>query len=165
MKNKILNFFFAFIILCVSALNADARVNSQADLYAKANVLKNIAQYNYSSMIGKTELIGYRMDSFNISASQYQNNAWLAYETINNINSQIDMINNSVEFSDSDKQLQINKLYQEADAALYDLDSKTMNYVYSLRNFMPSISFGRYSKKFLDFYNSQRVTDNQIVVK
>ena len=165
MKNKLLNFFLAIAMFFAIALNADAAINSQSDIYAKANSVKKLAEYDYTALIGKTELIGYRLNSFNFSATQYKNNAYQTYEALNNINSQIDVVRNSSDFSDSDKQLQINKLYQDANTALYDLDSKTMTYVYSLRNFLPSISFSRYSKKFLDFYNSQKITENEIVVK
>ncbi|HIS88135.1 TPA: hypothetical protein IAA87_01740, partial [Candidatus Avigastranaerophilus faecigallinarum] len=72
---------------------------------------------------------------------------------------------NSSDFSDSDKAIQINKLYQDADAALYNFDSQTLNYLFSLRSIMPSISYQRYTKKFQEFYNGIGLTDNKLIVK
>ena len=165
MKNRLLKIFFLVFALFAFVLNANAVVSSVADINKKIVDLKKISQYDYNSLVNKNELIGYRLDSFNMASAQYKNSANLVVDNFNNIIFQINTIKNSSDFSDSDKQVQINKLYQDADAALYNLDSQTMNYLFSLRTIMPTITYQRYVKKFQEFYNGIGLTDNKLSVR
>lgn len=165
LKTRILKFLLLFFAFFAFVLNANATISSEYDINRKMEQLREIAQYDYISLINKNELIGYTLDSFNMASSQYKNSAYLAIEHFNSILSQIDTIKNSSDFSDSDKQLQISKLYQDADATLYNLDSQTMNYLFSIRNFMPSITYQRFVKKFQAFYNEFQLTNNEISVR
>ena len=65
--------------------------------------------------------------------------------------------------SETDRAIQIKKLYQEADTTLYDIDSKTMQYLYSIRPLMPTLTYQKYSKKFKEFYNDLKLTNSKIV--
>lgn len=162
---RLFKFLLLFIAFFFFILNANALVNSNSDINFKIVQLNKIAQFDYNSMVNKNELIGYRLNNFNMLTAQYQNSAKKAVDNLNNIIFQIDTIRNSSDFSDSDKELQINKLYQDADSILYNFDSDTLNYVFALRNFMPSISYQRYTKKFQAFYNEIQLTDNKLIVK
>lgn len=165
LKTKVLKFLLLFVAFFAFVLNANAMISSESDMYRKLGQLKTIAQFDYLSLVNKNELIGYRLESFNMASSQYKNSANLVVENFNNILSQINTIRNSSDFSDSDKQMQISKLYQEADTILYNLDSQTINYLFSLRSFMPPITYQRYLKKFQAFYNELQLTNNEISVK
>ncbi len=165
MKNKFLKIFFLIFSLFAFVLNASAIVSSEADINRKIVQLKKLSQYDYNSIVNKNELIGYRLNNFNMATAQYKNSANLVVDNFNNIIFQINTIKNSSDFSDSDKAIQINKLYQDADAALYNFDSQTLNYLFSLRSIMPSISYQRYTKKFQEFYNGIGLTDNKLIVK
>ncbi len=165
MKNKFLKILFLFTIFFVFCLNANAIISSESDIINKINQLQVISDYDYISMVNKNELIGYRLDSFNMASSQYKNSARQVIDNFKNLLFQMDTIKNSSDFSDSDKDVQIKKLYQEADSALYTLDSQTLNYLFSIRDFMPPITYQRYVKKFQAFYNDFHFTDGQISVK
>lgn len=165
MKSKFLKVLFLLLAFFFCHLNASAVISSEADMMRKINQLKTLSQYDYLSLVNKNELIGYRLDSFNMASSQYKNSTKLVIDNFNSILFQIDTVRNSSDFSDSDKQIQINKLYQDADSALYNLDSQTINYLFSLRTFMPPITYQRYVKKFQSFYNEFQLTNNEISIK
>ncbi len=165
MKNKFLKILFLFTAFFSFCLSANALISSEADILNKINQLQVISDYDYISMVNKNELIGYRLDSFNMASYQYKNSAKQVIDNFKNLLFQMDTIKNSSDFSDSDKDVQIKKLYQEADSALYTLDSQTLNYLFSLRDFMPPITYQRYVKKFQAFYNDFHLTDGQISVK
>ena len=116
-------------------------------------------------MVNKNELIGEIRSSFDMSTMQYKNNAGITAESLRNILRQIDIVKNSADFSDSDKNLQISKLYQDADSALYDLDSKTINYLMEVQRIMPTITYQRYVKKFLEQYNQMNLTGSQLYIR
>lgn len=165
MKKNLFKLLLPIVMLFAFILQVEATIMSEYDIRMKKEQLHTIAQYDYIDLINKNELIGYRLDSFNMATSQYKNAAMIAAERLNKNLAQIDIVNNSTDFSDSDKQVQINNIYQDSDAALYDLDSQSINYIYSLRNTMPSISFNRFAKKFIEFYNSFQLTNSQIGLK
>ncbi len=152
-----------FLLFCFM-LNVHAAVTSDSNIYQKINSVKTLSQYDYISLINKTEMIGYRLDAFNIATSQYKNTLMLTLEKLNNIPYQIRVIRSSSDISDSDKKIQINNLYNDADAALYNLDSQTMNYLFSVRNCMPTLTYKKYLKKFQELYNSQKLTNANISI-
>ena len=120
MKKKLLNIFTALclsLFLISSAVNA--AITSEADVTYKLNQVQSIVNYDFNSMVNKNELIGEIRSSFDMSTMQYKNNAGITAESLRNILRQIDIVKNSADFSDSDKNLQISKLYQDADSALY----------------------------------------------
>ena len=162
MKNKFLNIILAAAVFFVMALNANALIRSDADIYASINRLNSLVVYDFNSLFNKSEIIGYRLDSFNYSTLQYKNAARNVYEYFNSVIGQINTINNSTEISNTDKQLQISNLYQNAEAALYDLNSKSVNYLISLRGVMPTITYQKYVKSFVKYYNSLQLTDAPI---
>ncbi len=164
MKNRILSFLLTSVLFLALAMNANAALTTESNINTKLSSLNSIAQYNCISLVNKSELIGYRLQNFNFATSQYQNTARLAAEKVNNIINQISIIRESSDFSDSDKEIQVNNMLQEADTALYDLDARTIDYLYSLRTNMPTITYRKYVKKFLEFYNSKNITNAQIDV-
>ncbi len=165
LKKKILNLFTLICLALFSIFQtAHAVIMSEADITFKMNQVQSIANYDFYSMINKNELIGEMRSAFNMSTMQYRNNANMTVESLRNILSQIDIIKNSSDFSDSDKNLQLSKLYQDADRALYDLDAKTINYLFDAQRVMPTITYQRYVKKFLQQYNDMNLTDSKLYI-
>lgn len=155
----------AFMFIMHSA--AFALVRSEADIRIKANILQKMADYDYLNLINKSELIGSSRQNFNMSAQQYKNDAKLAQENMLKIISQIQSTRalNEDYMSSSDKNMQINRLYQDADSILYDMNNKAVNHLYSISGYMPSMTYQKYAKKFSSFYNAFNLTEVKIEVK
>lgn len=150
-----------FLTVC----DAQALIRSEGDLNYAASKLYEISEYDFLGLINKNELIGYRLDGFNMSTMQYQSYAKSTADGFLNIIGRLETINNSSDFSDSEKEMQINQLYQEAETSLSDVNSKTIWYLIDLRRTMPTITYQQYLKKFQDYYNSLALTGTPISVK
>ena len=74
-------------------------------------------------------------------------------------------VNNSTDYSNTEKTMQTSKLYQDANTALNDLDIKTMNYLIEIRNYMPTMTYQRYLKKFQEYYNDLGLSGSIVDVK
>lgn len=144
---------------------ADAYIASEYDIQRKVEQLQQLSEFDFLSLINKNELIGYRLDSFNMSCMFYSNSVRVVAENLNNILKQIELVKNSSDYSDTEKNMQISKLYQNADTALFELDSKTMSYLMDIRMGMPTITYDRYVKKFREYYNSLDLTGATIETK
>ena len=159
-KKIICILFFLILILPLSAFGL---VRSDEEAAVKINQLESLVNYDFFDLFNKSELIGMNLTNYNISTSQYKQSAMSTIELIRSSISQVQMVRNSIDLTDEDKLLQINKLYQDIDAALYSLDSQTLNYMYSLRMIMPTITYQRFVKSFQTYYNSLDLTNNKMV--
>ena len=164
MKSKLVKFFLVLALFFTSFIPAHALIINDGDLNQGITKLQQLYDHDFLSMVNKSELIGYRLSNYNMLTNQYKNNAFLAIEELKKNLKQIQLVRNSSEFSDTDKQMQINVLYQDCDRVLYDIDNKTSTYLYSCRYHMPTITFQRYVKHFLEYYNSLHLTNNTIYV-
>ncbi len=158
-------FCFVFLIMLSAPLSVQAGIQNQSDIPVKMDKIQELINYDLGSLFNKSELIGLNLTNYNISTSQYKQAAMSVNEVIRSSLSRIQMINNTVDITDEDKTLQINKVYQDIDAALYSLDSQTLSYIYALRNVMPTITYSRFVKKFEEFYNSLELTENKITLE
>lgn len=165
MKTKLLSLLLLCFTFFVFVLSSDAAIRSTGEIYAKKAKLQTLSSYDFMSFVNKNELIGYRFGEFNMASSQYKNSVSMAIDSLNSIIDQIKYIENSADYSNSDKQVQISRLYQDADSVLYDLDSKTITYLTSVRDFMPTLTYSRFVKKFQTFYNQMQFTTTQILIK
>ena len=148
----------------MSVLNVNAAVESKYDVLEKLNLVNELARNDFSSFVNKSELIGYRLNSFEMSTHYYVNNVYATADKLTGFVNQIKIIESSSEMSDTQKLMQYNKIYRDTEAALTDLDANTINYLMNLKWQMPSISYLNYSKKMLDYYNSLNLTDNQLTI-
>ena len=144
--------------------SANAIINNDAELLSKIDTLNTLRYCDHMSFINKSELIGFRLYDFNMRATNHRHNTELARNELTNILNQVNLVRNSSEFSNSDKTMQISKLYQDADRALYDLDNKTREFLYDVRMTMPTLTYRKFVKGFREYYNSLHVTDNWIDV-
>lgn len=153
-----LMFFFAIT-------TAQAAIYSVNDIDVATQKMYKLSDTNLLDLVNKNELIGYRLDAFNMSTLQYQTYARSVAEGLLNIRSRIDTIENSADYSDTEKNMQINQLYQEADKSLSEVASKTVWYLMELESSMPTITYQRYLKKFQEYYNELNIANKQISYK
>ena len=165
MINKLFSVLFLAIFLVISAFApALAQIQSESEIYYKQNQLQTILDTDFMSFVHKNELIGYRLDSYNIDVQYYKNVVYGVVEKFKNSITQIQIIRTSQDLSDTDKEIQISKIYQDLDVTLYDLDSKTITFVSNCKRNMPTITFQRFAKSFENFYNAFQLTSTRVYV-
>lgn len=165
MKKKLLSVLsFILMFLFASLLSAQAIVTSQNDMKVTVDKLNNLARTDFISFVNKNELVGYRLNSYQMATESYRRNVYDAIERFNTGIDKIDLVNNSTDFSDTEKEMQINQILHEGDMTISDLNSKTISYLISLKGFMPSVTYQRYLKKFQTYYNSLNLINNKLSV-
>lgn len=167
MKNIFKLFLIPFLILILfigTTMNVKAYISSESDIQYKIDQLKKLRNFDFFSLINKNQLIGYRLEGFNMSSGFYINSVIVVSDNLNNILKQIEFINNSTDYSDTEKNMQINKLYQNANTVLNDLDMKTMNFLIEIREYMPTVSYQKFVKSFKEYYNSLELSGSNIDV-
>lgn len=157
MKKIFKNLFFGLITLLVFVTVSNAAILSNADIYRNTTKLKELYDYDFSTLVNKSELVGMRADSFNIQTEQYKNSVYNAQTQLQNKLQRLQVIENSIDYSDSEKDMQKSQVYQEVSVILADLNTYTYNYVYQLEYVMPTITYQRFSKKFLEYYKSLEI--------
>lgn len=163
---KILGLLFTLILLFFStAIDANAQIKSKNDLQNVAKKVCDLSDYNLISLVYKNELIGYRLENFNMRSMEYQRIAQFHADNLKSLKARYDVVQNSIDFSDTEKEMQSKQIFQEADASLSDLNSKTISYLIGLRDLMPTITYQRYVKRFLNYYNDLNLTDVDLRVK
>ena len=165
MKKKLIGLLLTGMLVLASSVNAYAIISSTSELAYKADLLNQYSSMDLMSFINKSDLIGFRLQNYEMLTSQYQNQAKQAEENLRSIEKEIEVIQITSEIAETEKMMQINRLYQEADAILYDLDSKTTQYVYAIRRFMPTITYDRYVKKLMEYYSNLHLTDTDFTRK
>lgn len=166
MKTKLFNcLFILFLALFTFVQGAFATVASDADIRQKIDKLNIIMNTDYISFINKADVVGYRLSSFEMQNANYKNQARMNIENLNNILIQLNDVRNSLELSDTDKNMQIAKLYQQATNLMFSMDNVTMNYLMTLSTVMPTITYDRFVKRFQSFYNGLNLTNADVKVK
>ena len=165
MKRKLFSCLFALILALFTFVpNVQASVRSEADIYQKINQLNTIIDKDFIEFINKSDLVGYRLDAFRMASSNYKNVARMTVDKLKKMLEQINNLNMSSEFSESDKAMQISRIYQEATTDLYNLDSQTVNFMIGLNQVMPTITYSRFVKKYQAFYNDLNITNTDLTV-
>ena len=165
MKRKFFSCLFSLILaLFTFAPNVNATIRSEYEIHDKIGQLNVIIQKDFLEFVNKSDLVGYRLDAFRMSSSNYKNVARMIVDKLNKMLEQINNINMSSEFSDSDKAMQISRIYQEATTDLYNMDSQTVNFMIGLNQVMPTITYSRFVKKYQTFYNDLNITNTDLTV-
>ena len=154
MKNIFLKLIVSLALLGSIAINAFASINSTGDIYTLIGKLSQIIECDTNQFVNKSDLIGQRLYNFEMVSGQYKNEIRSTQERLKNINSQIEIIESNFNIPESEKMPQIQNLYNEAETIKYDIDSKTLNYLYAVKGGMPSITYQQYAEKFRKFYDS-----------
>ena len=163
---KILSLLSILCIVFFSAISSvEAVVYSEYDIDVAIQKMNELASRDLLSFVNRNELIGFRLENVNMATMQYQTTVKATADSLVNMRNRIDIVKNSADFSDSEKNMQINQIYQEADASISDTTSKTVMYLIELRNSMPTITYQRYVKKFQEYYNQLNLGNYQVDVK
>lgn len=166
MKNKFFGFVLAvFFALFMSIQSAFALIYSDADIYQKIDKLNVISNTDFISFINKADMVGYRLAGFEMTTSNYKNYIRMTTEQLSNISTQIQEIRRTTELSETDKNMQISKMYQDATTLMFNVDNQTMNYLISLNQLMPTITYARFIKTYQEFYNGLNITNSDIKIK
>jgi len=153
------------ILLFSAVVDVQAAIRNRQDMMIAAQKLQQLQQFDFLSLVNRNELIGYRLDEFNMSTMQYKANVTTVLNSLVNISRRMDTVMNSADFSDTEKQMQMNQLLQEADVAVSDINVKSVTYLMLLKNSMPTITYSRYVKRFQEYYNSLDITNDDISVR
>ena len=163
---KILSLLSILCIVFFSAISTvEAVVYSEYDIDVAIQKMNELASRDLLSFVNRNELIGFRLENVNMATMQYQTTVKATADSLVNMRNRIDIVKNSADFSDSEKNMQINQIYQEADASISNTTSKTVMYLIELRNSMPTITYQRYVKKFQEYYNQLNLGNYQVDVK
>lgn len=165
MKNKILSLVFIIVLgLFTLVMPAMAQIKSEFDITNKRNQIQTILNTEFMSFVNKNELIGYKLDAYNMESQYYKNYLYTVIEKLNNQLTQINIIRTSQDLSDTDKTMKLNDIFQDVDVTLYDVDAKTITYLSNCKRSMPSITYQKFTKTFEKFYNAFQLTNTQVNV-
>ena len=165
MKKTAAALFLTAALMIVSSLSALALISSPSELNSKAFTLGRLSNYDILSLVNKSDLVGERLNNFKMLTARYQNDVIQAKESILGFYDQAESVNRLADISNAEKELQMSRIYQDADAILYDIDSKSINYLYALKNFMPTVTYSKFVKKFSNFYNELHITNREVKLK
>lgn len=165
MKKKLLS-AISLICLLVFSLCGDAiaAVYSQADINNVSHKLMQVSTMDMMSFINKSDLVGYRYTNFQMQTEQYKRSMSATITNLQSISNRINIVKNSIDFSDSEKEMQTRQLYQEADTAINSVNTLTINYLIGLKQSMPTITYQKFVRKFQEYYNGLKIDSNNIYV-
>ncbi len=156
---------FIIMFLVCTTINAQAFTTDKYDIQETVNKLNELVNFDCISLINRNELIGYRLSNFEMYTGEYKRNIIAARDNIIQGLNKVDLIENSTDFSDSEKEMQLRQIYNNTDYAISDVNSKTISYLMSLSKCMPTLTYQRFLHKFQDYYNDLNITDSKLLQK
>lgn len=140
--------FFGF------TLNADAYIGNEQDLSLTIQKLQKLRSADMSSFINKGELIGYRLDDFNMIYGTYMGSVGNAMDQLTQLQSEIEKFKNMSGIEEKERYAQIEKLYQNANTVVGNVNTQTSDFIYNASRPMPTMTYDKFKKKFSAFYYS-----------
>lgn len=166
MKINLFRIFLPVVLFLASLfIPANATITSEYDIQNKISQIQQLGSLDFDQFVNKPDLIGYRRANYKMFSAQYSSTANMTAEQLRTIYNQILLLKNTSEISDTDKTMQYNNLYFDADKILYNLDNQTLNYVNFCRNTMPTVTYQKFAKRFLAYYNSLQISGNELNLK
>lgn len=160
------NFIKSLLIIALSIFfinsNALAAVTSAEEIEFEINKIEELNNTDFSSFYNSSELVGINRSSFNIQVSEYKLNNKSITDSLQSIVKSINAIEQSDEFTDSEKNSKINDLIQKANDELNKIGKSTASFISSLGGFMPTITQSRFKKAFINYYNELYINENEI---
>lgn len=165
MKKKLLGVISLICLLMFSfSSDALAAINSQAGINNVANKLMQVSTMDIMSFVNKSDLVGYRYNNFQMQTDQYKRSITSTITSLESISNRISIIKNSIDYSDSEKDMQTRQLYQEVDTAVNNVNTLTINYLIGIKQTMPTITYQKFLKRFQEYYNGLNIDSNYINV-
>ena len=166
MKKKLLGVISLVCLLMVSVCSeAWAAIYSQSDINNVSRKLMQVSTIDMMSFVNKSDLVGYRYSSFQMQSEQYKRSISATITNLQSISNKINIIKNSIDYSDSEKEMQTRQLYQEADTAVYNVNTLTINYLMDLKQTMPTVTYQKFIKRFQEYYNGLNIDSNNISIR
>ncbi len=163
MKKFLRNIFIFFcLIFFVTNLTAQAAITSKEDIKRCISKMEKLADTDFTTLLNRNEVIGQRRDSYEMITYQYIRTVRSQIERFNSYVARIEAIENNYELSDTEKSNQIQTIYNEAHMSMFDLDTRSANYIFQLRDWLPSITYQKYGRSFMKYYNSFDMTERDI---
>jgi len=146
-----------FVSVALLVNSAQAAIMNNNDINKKITALKTLSQKDFYTMFNKSAIIGMKRERYELVTSQYKSNVEAALTQLKTIQKDAQYLQNT-KMAKDEKNTKINTLYQNADTLLYNLDSKTSQYIEDIGEILPNITYSRFQKKFYDFYNNLNIT-------
>lgn len=157
MKIKFKLFLAAVIAVITFAgvvLNAEAYIGSEQDLSITIQKLQKLRSSDISSFMNKGELIGYRLEDFNMVYNAYISSVSHSIEQLVELQGEIEKFKNMAGIEEKERYAQIEKLYQSANTIVSGINTETSNFVYNSSRPMPTMTYDKFKKKFWAYYYS-----------
>lgn len=140
--------FFGF------SLKAEAYIQNVNDIQMTIQKLDDLRSTNISSFINRGEIIGNRLDDFNMIYNTYISYISAAIAQLDELKNDIYKFENMQGIEEQERFAQISKLYQTANTVVQNVHLQTNSFVYNASKPMPTITYDRFKKKFLSYYAS-----------
>lgn len=155
MKNKLFLIpVIAIMMLFGMVLKADAYIQNEYDIQVTMQKLEDLRNTDISSFVNRGEIIGTRLDDFNMIYSTYTSYLSAAIAQLGEIKNEIQKFNNMQGIQEQERFAQISKLYQTANTVVQNVNLQTNSFVYNSSKPMPTITYDRFKKKFMAYYFS-----------
>ena len=151
----------ALFMFCINT-NVYAAVSSTEEISYEVNKIMELNDIDFSQFYNSSEVVGMNRSSFNIVVSEYKLKNKTIVDSLQSIISMIDKIQQSDEFTDSEKDSKTNELMQKANEELNKMGSNAMSFVSSVGYYLPTITYGKFKKAFAECYNSLYINEIEI---
>jgi hypothetical protein len=141
---------------------AFATVNDVEDLSTEMSKIQNLNNTSFNTFFNRSEVIGTALSNFNIKTSEFKLQNKRTLESLRKIKENIESIENSDEFSDSDKEVKITELIQNANQEIDQTGGYATEYLAKVRYTLPTLTYQRFEKQFIDYYNSLDINGSYI---
>lgn len=155
-------FIFLGLLIFASNVTVEAAVTSKQDIQLCIDKMETLAKTDFSTLMRKNEVVGLRRSNYEMITYQYIQTVNSQIERFRSYVTRIDAIENNFEISQVEKDNQIQTIYNEAHMSMFDLDTRSSNYIFQLKDTLPTITYQNYAKDFLRYYNDFNMTENDI---
>ena len=140
------------LFTCISS--AQAYINSQQDLHNAILKIYDLRNFDSMKFISKSELIGERLTDFNEARYVYNSTLESGMYQLMQFEEEINRLNNSTNMDQRAIDTQIQRIYNNANAVVSNINSQAGMYIQRIRYSMPTMTYQKYRKKFYEYYES-----------
>ena len=162
MKKTLKSFLLVAFFIFFLGMNANATVTTIDELSVEIDKVQQLADTDFGSFYNRSEMIGRTLSNFNFAASDYRLFNKRVLDNLTKINEMLQKLEESDEYSDSEKERLQSELYQKANDGLNGISGETSNFVNKIGGFMPSITYMRFRQDFIDYYNGLAINGANI---
>lgn len=139
-----------------------ADVKNVAELQREITKVEKLKNTNFNSFFNKSEVIGNTLNSFNMRTSEYKMQLERISQTLIKNKEGISAVEKSEEFSDSEKKEKVMQMIEKANYELDQVGIQSVYYIQGVSGYLPSISYNRFQKTFIEYYNRLSINGSKI---